>query len=270
MSSAIAELAGSLRAAYARRELVAPPSSRDASFDLDAAYDVESELRRLGRAEGRRVVGLKVGYANRAVWRALKLETLVWAAMYDDTVRHAAGADAQLSVARMTSAKIEPEIVVKLARPIASAEAPAVLESIEWFALGFELIDCVYPDWKFQPADFVAAYGLHAALLVGEPTRVTPAHVPQLVEQLAQFKVRLSRNGQLVEEGGGKNALRSPALCVGELAAALGRRTGAEPLEAGHLVSTGTLTTSQPCAAGERWTADVEGLDVGALSVTLV
>jgi hypothetical protein len=29
------------------------------------------------------------GYANKAMWRALKLDTLVWAHMYDDTVRYA-------------------------------------------------------------------------------------------------------------------------------------------------------------------------------------
>ena len=41
--------------------------------------------------------GRKVGYANKAVWRALKLDTLVWADMYDDTVRHAPRNDATLS-----------------------------------------------------------------------------------------------------------------------------------------------------------------------------
>ena len=40
----------------------------------------------------------------------------------------------------------------------------AVLASVEWLALGFEIVDSVFADWKFQPADFVAAFGLHAAL----------------------------------------------------------------------------------------------------------
>ncbi len=41
------------------------------------------------RAAGRKTVGVKVGYANKAMWRVLKLDTLVWAHMYDDTVRYA-------------------------------------------------------------------------------------------------------------------------------------------------------------------------------------
>ena len=165
---------------------------------------------------------------------------------------------------------IEPEIVVKLAHPIPSGGEPtAAVEAFEWIALGFEIIDCAYPDWKFQPADFVAAFGLHAALAVGEPQRVTSAVLPLLASQLAQFTVRLSKNGQLVEVGAGRNALKSPVHSVAELAAAVGRQPRSEPLEAGHLVSTGTLTTSQPCGAGEQWTAEVEGIDLRSLTIRL-
>src|SRR5215208_6604658 len=108
-------LARELMAAYAARQTaVLPPSSRDAQFDLAVAYAVEAELVRLRRASGRTTVGRKVGFANKALWRVLKLETLVWANMYDDTVRYAAGNTASLSLASMVSPKIEPEIVFKM------------------------------------------------------------------------------------------------------------------------------------------------------------
>jgi 2-keto-4-pentenoate hydratase len=114
-------------------------------------------------------VGRKVGYANKAMWRALKLDTLAWAHMYDDTVRYAEGGSASLPVARMCSPKIEPEIVFKLRKPLGAeqVEPAEVLNAVEWLALGFEIIDCVFADWTFQPVDFVAAFGLHAALIVG-------------------------------------------------------------------------------------------------------
>jgi len=246
-------------------------TARDPAFDLTAAYAVEAELVRLRRAEGRTTVGRKVGYANKAIWRALKLETLVWAHMYDDTVRYAAGDEATLSIGHMCSPKIEPEIVLKVARSIGDArDAADVLPAVEWIALGFEVIDCVFADWKFQPADFVAAFGLHAALIVGKPRRIESAEMPALVDQLAQFKVRLLRNGEVVEEGGGRNSLRSPALCLGELAAAISRRTPDDPLSAGELVSSGTLTESRPIAAGETWTATVNGLDRPSLTLRVV
>ena len=95
----------------------------------------------------------------------------------------------------MTSPRIEPEIVFKLKRPFAGGDPAAALEAVEWLALGFELIDCVYADWKFQPADFLAAYGLHAGLVVGEPRPVAPAEIPALVDALATFTVALTKNG---------------------------------------------------------------------------
>ena len=263
-------LARELMAAYAERQtLVVPPSARDARFDLAVAYAVEAELVRLRQASGHRRVGRKVGFANKAMWRALKLETLVWASMYDDTVRYATGNNASLSLAAMVSPKIEPEIVFKMKKAATgSPDAAQVLDAVEWVALGFEIIDCVFADWKFGPADFVAAYGLHAALVVGEPQRVEPHLIPALVEQLARFKVQLLKDGALVDEGSGHNSLRSPALCLGELASTIARQSGAEPLTPGELVSSGTLTESQPIAPGETWTAIVDGLDVPSLTLS--
>ena len=297
-------LALELTAAYAGcRALATPPSSRD-GLDLPTAYAVERELVRMRRAAGRQSVGVKVGYANKALWRALKLETLVWAHMYDDTVRYAHGNAAALSLARMISPRIEPEIVFKMKAPLGAGitEAAAALEAVEWLALGFEIIDCPYADWKYQPADFVAAYGLHAALIVGEPHPVTQANISELAEQLPTFKVRLSRHrmseraaaseprergapaerrarerageseGQSPSDeidGSGRNSLRSPALCLAELASAMAKQEGAEPLAPGDLVSSGTLTDSTPIQPGATWTASVEGIALSTLALTL-
>ena len=228
----------------------------------------------LRRQSGRRPVGLKVGFANKAVWRVMKLDTLVWAHMYDDTVRLAAGGATSLSTAAMVSPKIEPEVVFKIARAFdrsgdgSALAATGALAAVEWLAIGFEIIDCVYPEWKFQPPDFVAAYGLHAALVVGEPHVVAPSEIPELAEQLSRFTVRLAKNGETVAEGSGKNSLRSPALCLAELDAAIARRPGAAALAAGDLVSSGTLTDSQPIAAGESWRVEVEGIDLKPLTLT--
>jgi len=252
--------------AYARREIIPAPSSLEGGLDIDTAYAIEAEIARAKRDAGHRTVGWKVGYANRAMWRALKLQTLVWAHMYDDTVHYADWDDATLSIASMLSPKIEPEIVFSLSQAPESSDPVAVLEATEWIALGFEIIDCVYPDWKFQPADFVAARGLHAALVVGEPVYIEPENIAKLATELAEFTVRLLRNNEMVEEGAGKNALKSPALCVGELGEALKRR-GAETLQAGDLISTGTLTTSLPIAAGDTWIASLSGIPPSSLTL---
>jgi 2-oxo-3-hexenedioate decarboxylase len=263
-------LAEELSAAYAlRRTDVDPPSSRTPGLTLDAAYAVEAELARRRQADGHKSIGWKIGYANKAVWRALKLETLTWAHLYDDTVRYAVDGTASLSHRSQCSPKIEPEVVVKLRARVESEDPAAVLGSIEWIALGFEIIDCVYADWKFQPSDFVAAFGLHSALIVGAPHYVEPGEIATLTTALAQFRVQLRRNNKLVEEGSGKNALRSPVLAVAELASAMARRSEGAALEPGDLISTGTLTTSQPIEAGQRWMAIADGIDLRPLTLNV-
>jgi 2-oxo-3-hexenedioate decarboxylase len=251
MSDLDRALAEELLAAAATGAMVSPPSARNPDFGMPAAYSVEAEIMRLRMARGRKTRGLKVGYANKAMWRVLKLESLVWAHMYDDTV-HFAKED--LTLAHYRSPKIEPEIVFKLKQEIAPG---SILQSVEWLAIGFEIIDCPFPDWQFKPADFVAAGGLHVALVVGEPL----AFEPSLTEKLAGFKVRLLKNGQLVEEGSGRNCLRSPALCLEELA-----RTAS--LSPGDLVSSGTLTTGQPVEKGDVWSVEIEDLPVSGLTLS--
>ena len=268
MSTDPKALAQELVDAYARREIIPAPSSREGGIDLDTAYAVEAAIAEARRASGHQTVGWKVGYANKAMWRALKLETLVWAHLYDDTVRYADWNDATLAIAAMIAPKIEPEVVFKLARTPASGDPVAVLEATEWYALGFEIIDCVFTDWKFQPADFVAARGLHTALVVGEPVYVEPEDIAQLVTDMAEFTVRLLRNNELVEEGAAKNALKSPVLCVAELAEALKRR-GGETLQAGDLISTGTLTTSLPMTVGDTWIASLSGIPPSSLTLRI-
>jgi 2-oxo-3-hexenedioate decarboxylase len=213
-----------------------------------------------------------VGYANKAVWRMLKLETLVWAHMYDDTVHYANDNSATLSLSHTRSLKVEPEIVFGLKAPLTSQsiDAGSALSCVDWLAIGFEIIDCPFPDWKFQPSDFVASFGLHAALAVGDKLHVTPDLIPKFVEDLPRFKVRVSKDGEFVEEGSGRNSLKSPALCLAELGAAIERRFPSEPLSAGEIVSSGTLTAGHLAKAGDVWTVEVEGLPLPALSLRML
>ncbi|HEU5218251.1 MAG TPA: hypothetical protein VFU23_06305 [Gemmatimonadales bacterium] len=263
-------LAQELAAAYANRETIAvPPSKREGGLDLSTAYAVDAELTRQRRAGGARTVGRKVGFANRALWRVFTLDTVLWAPMYDDTVHFAPAGTADLPLTTMIRPKIEPEIIFKLKRPPRGdpADPIEVLGAVEWLALGFEIVDCVFQDWKFQPADFVAAFGLHAGLIVGPPRPLEPAMIPALAEQLSAVKVRLTRNGALIAEGTGANVLGSPALCLGELAAGLARQAGAEPLAPRELIATGALTDNQFIAPDQAWTASLDGLELPDLTL---
>jgi len=264
-------LARELLSAHESGAMVAVPPSARPGFDLNTAYEVEATLKRFREAAGHKAVGRKVGYANKAMWRVLKLETLVWAHMYEDTVHYSDRNSATLTLAHPRSLKIEPEIVFGLKQPIVAEglDAAAALASTDWLALGFEVIDCPFPEWQFQPGDFVASFGLHAALVIGERVEVRQDCIAALVDELPRFKVRVSKNGEFVEEGSGRNCLRSPALCLAELSAAIVRRFPTQPLRAGEIVSSGTLTAGHPAGRGDLWTVEVEGLSLPSLTLRL-
>jgi 2-oxo-3-hexenedioate decarboxylase len=267
----VAAIARELMTAHETGEMLASPLSSRPGFDLDAAYAVENALKGWREESGHKSVGRKVGYANKAVWRILKLDTLVWGHMYDDTIHQASGNSAKLHISRPRSLKIEPEIMFGMKAPITSqvSDAAAALGAVAWIALGFEIIDCPYPDWKFQPSDFVASFGLHAGLVVGERIPVQSDRIPALVEELSRFKLRMMKGGELVEEGSAKNCLRSPALCLAELGSAILQRFPEEPLREGEIVSSGTLTAGHLTQAGDRWTAELDGLSLPPLTLEL-
>jgi 2-keto-4-pentenoate hydratase len=265
-------LARELQSAYEAGQMVSVPLSERPGFDLNTAYEVETRLKQFREAAGHRAVGRKVGYANKAMWRVLKLETLVWAHMYDDTVHYSDNNLASLAVAHPRSLKVEPEIVFGLKDSFREepTDAAGALASADWLAVGFEIIDCPFPEWKFQPGDFVASFGLHAALVVGERLQVRPDTIGNLVDELPRVKVRVSKNAEFVEVGSGKNSLKSPALCLAELGAAVARRFPSEPLRGGEIISSGTLTAGHPTARGDVWTVEVQGLSLPSLTMRMV
>src|SRR6186997_626356 len=191
-----AAVAQELIEAYESGDLLPETLSSREGFDLQTAYAVEAELARRRRAQGRTVVGRKVAFANPAVWPKLNLQTVAWGSMYDDTVQPANEAD--VTVVPFTYApKLEPEVVFKLKGPLTGnlSDPVAIMHAVEWISLGYEIVDCPFPEWQFQPSDLVAAFGFHSGLVLGQPTFVNAANATTLAKQLAEFKLKLFKNG---------------------------------------------------------------------------
>ena len=98
-------LARELLSAHETGQMVPVLPSARPGFDLNTAYEVEAALKRFREQSGVRAVGRKVGYANKAMWRVFKLQTLVWAHMYDDTVHYSDNNSATLGLAHPRSLK---------------------------------------------------------------------------------------------------------------------------------------------------------------------
>ena len=266
------QIATELLAALDAAQMIAPPTSRYDGLDLEAGYDVAEEIVRMRRERGEQPVGRKIGYTNRNIWDQYNVDGPIWGHMYTHTLHVADGGVVQQRIDRMVAPRIEPEIAFKLrAAPKAGCIDPReILRSVEWIARSFEIVDCHYADWKFTAPDSVIDFSHHAALIVGEPLAVTSAAIPQLTEALATCKVTLSKNGRIVDRGVGANALGHPALALAFLADVIAAQPEAAPLEAGEIITTGTLTAALPIAAGERWDTETDGLPLPRLSVEFV
>jgi 2-keto-4-pentenoate hydratase len=149
-----------------------------------------------------------------------------------------------------------------------SADARQVLRCVEWLAPGFEIVQSHFPDWKFAAPDCTAAFGLHAALLVGTPVEVTDANRDALAEALPRFRLTLSQADTLVDRGTGSDVLDSPALALVHLARVLATQPQFAPLTAGEVITTGSLTDAWPVRPGETWTSDYGELGIGGLTAT--
>ena len=239
-----------------------PPSS-NGDFRQAAAYDVADELMRRRVAQGHGVIGRKIGLTNTAAWDKLGLDAPVWGYIYSDTVHYAQDGEIRLSLEGTAAPKLEPEIIFRWR----GGEAD-LLDNIEWLALGYEVVDCHYPDWNFKPADAVADFGLHAALIVGRPLVVTEERKEGLKGALEQVRVTLFKEGEEVAQGSGADVMGSPLNALEGLLDLLAERPD-DALSPGDIITTGTFATPTPVKAGESYAAVAEGVGLEPVQITL-
>ena len=266
----IASVADALLAAERNAAMLAPVTEWLPDFDVAAAYAVLEVIEARRRAAGWEPVGRKIGFTNRTIWARYGVDQPMWAPTWRQTVHHAQDGKARLAISRFVQPRIEPEVVFGVAGAMPVTDDPvAILRAVDWIAAGFEIVQSHFPDWKFKVPDCTAAFGLHAALVVGTPVRVTDANRATLARTLPIFEVALRKNGEVIERGVGANVLGSPALALAYLARVLATQPGASPLVAGEVITTGTLTDAWPTAPGDVFASDYGELGVPGLELSL-
>jgi 2-oxo-3-hexenedioate decarboxylase len=267
-ASTVTSPADSIVEAFDSKHLIEPLTDANPDLDEAGAYEVARDVHARRVLRGERPVGRKIGFTNRTIWAEYGIWAPIWGHVYDSTVRYSAGKNTELAIDHLLQPRLEPEIQVHFARtpPVTRGET-AILESIDWIALGYEIVQCPYPKWRFRAADSIAAYALHGALVVGTPVAVS--EIADSSAGLRALTVSLARNGELQAVGNGADVLDSPVLALAHLLEVLAAQPDFEPVSAGEIVSTGTLTPLQPVARGETWSAQVEGINLPDLSITL-
>jgi 2-oxo-3-hexenedioate decarboxylase len=142
----------------------------------------------------------------------------------------------------------------------------ALAGCIDWVAHGFEIVQSLFPGWKFAPADTVACNALHGALVVG-PRHPFKPRAAEWRRELPAFEIELYRNGEFADHGSGANVLDSPLSALHHLVGLLANDPVNPPLAAGEIVSTGTLTRALPVAPGETWRTRLCGIPLEGIEL---
>lgn len=259
-------IADEVFAAIGTGRQIIPYTLRPAGLTLDDSYRITALLKRRYEGRGCKAVGRKIGFTNRTIWEQYKVYAPIWGYVYDCTV-HDLSEMASLPLAGFAEPRIEPEIIFGLGRaPASSMDETALLSCVDWVAHGFEIVQSIFPQWKFSAADTVAANGVHGALLIG-PRHKIGSQVEQWAKVLSAFEIDLLCDGRPIDRGRSENVLGGPIAALRHLVDLLARDEINPPLTAGEIVTTGTLTRAMPVMAGETWSTTLDGISLPGIQV---
>lgn len=239
-----------LRAASCVHVACAPVRDLIGADDQDAAYAVQAlgVARRV--AEGRRIVGRKIGLTSAAVQAQFGVHTPDYGVLLDDMVV----ADREpLDLARLVQPRVEAEVAFVLGRDLDSptTHVADVLRATEFVLPAIEVVDSRIAGWDIRIADTIADNASSGAVVLG----TTPRSLDGL--DLASVGMSLDHDGEVVSDGSGAACLGSPVIAVAWLARAVARH--GRPLRAGEVILSGALGPMVPASAGV-YRARLDGL----------
>lgn len=240
-------------------------SRRFPSMTIEDSYAIQREWMKLKRAEGRKVVGHKIGLTSRAMQISSQITEPDYGTLLDDMVLRDGS---EVDTRRFILPRLEVEFAFILVRPL---EGPGVtlfdvLNATDYVIPALELIDARIEQADRETKvprkvlDTIADNAANAAIVMGGRPMKPDAMDWRWAGAL------LFKNGVIEESGLGAAVLNHPANGVAWLANKLAPY--GERLEAGEIVLGGSFTRPVACAAGDVFHADYGPL--GSISLKFV
>ncbi|MGD9979056.1 MAG: 2-keto-4-pentenoate hydratase [Hyphomonadaceae bacterium] len=219
--------------------------------DIDGAYAVQAINTRFWEAQGRRIVGRKIGLTAEAVQKQLGVDRPDFGVLFADMEIADGGA---LSAAQVIQPKAEAEIALILGRDLDDAKATpeTVSAAADYAVAAIEIVDSRIKDWKITFADTVADNGSSAFFVLGTNKK----NLDGL--DLYTCGMALEINGKLASLGAGAACLGHPLNAAAWLARTLAAR--GEPLRKGDVILTGALGPMVAITPGMNVRAQIGGL----------
>ncbi len=266
MSTKANRFAHLLLKARASGSLIAPLSKAENLAELDA-YAVAKCLMDFRIAQGEVPVGRKISFNQQQLAPS-------WAPLFDTSVQFAQDNVALHSLTKAQQPRIAPQLVFKLGRtPDPHCTLAELADCLQWMAHGFEIMVSPYRGWEFAEVDAIAAFGLHRALVVGEPRMLSTQTRRNLDQVVACASVSVScgtkGSSALCAAGFGSSLPASPLQALWQLHQQLQQQNGFPMLQAGELITTGSWTEALPVKRGEIWSSAFSQISLPGLHLSM-
>lgn len=240
-----------LNAAHSDRRPVSQLTQRYPDMDVADAYAVQQRNLTRRLADGRTLVGHKIGLTSAPMQILLGVDEPDFGYILDDMVVPAGTAVPQT---RFCAPRVEPEVAFLLHTALRGpgVTVEEVYAATKAVAVALEIVDSRIADWKIKLADTVSDLASNGAVAFG--SRVVPLgdFDPALIGMV------FTRNGDLVATGAGAAALGGPIDAVAWLANTL--HPLGVTLPAGAIIMTGALHAAVPFERGDVFRADFDRL----------
>jgi 2-oxo-hept-3-ene-1,7-dioate hydratase len=222
-------------------------TARYPTATVEDAYRIQARWRDRRIADGRRVVGRKIGLTSRAMQQATGITEPDYGVMFDDTVFRSGDS---LPVARFSNVRVEVELAFVLAQPLEGPGATLAdaLRATDHVVPALEVLNSHIELEGRTIVDTISDNAAYGAMVLGD-TRRLPDEV-----DLPWVPGVLSRNGEIEETGVAAGVLGHPATGVAWLANKL-HQHGAR-LEAGEIILAGSFTRPVWVHAGDHVLCD--------------
>ena len=248
----IRQVADSIHAAYASGTPLSPVRDVLPEGDADAAYAVQQTNTERWTAEGRRVVGCKIGLTSKSVQRQLGVDQPDFGMLFADM---AYGDGEEMPWKRLQQPRCEAEVALVFERDLTDADRinlPELIASVAYALPAIEVVGSRIAKWDIRFVDTIADNASSSLYVLG----TTPRKLEGLDLRLAGMV--MERKGEPVSFGAGAACLGHPfnaAVWLARTMARLGR-----PLKAGDTVLTGALGPMVGVNPGDVFEARIEGL----------